>query len=280
MGTDTPLAVLSNKSQLLFNYFKQLFAQVTNPPIDCIREEIIMSTETAIGSERNLLKPSPEHARLIELKSPILTNEEFAKLKHLNLPGFKSVTFPILFKTSDGAAGMEKAMDELCGKIDQAVRDGFNVVVLSDRGVNREWAPIPSLLAVAGVHHHLIRQSTRTQVGLVLESGEPREVHHFALLIGYGAGAVTPYLAFESIEDLIRQGHITKVDEEKAIYNYVKSVNKGVLKVMSKMGISTAQSYCGAQIFEAIGLGDEIIDTYFTGTPSRVGGIGLDVIAA
>src|SRR5205085_2676950 len=177
MGTDTPLAVLSSKPQLLFNYFKQLFAQVTNPPIDCIREEIIMSTETAIGSERNLLKPGPEHARLIELKSPILTNEEFAKLKHLDLPGFKSSSVPILFRVSEGAAGLEKAMEELCQKVTQAIKDGANVVVLSDRGVSKEWAPIPSLLAVGGVHHHLIRDGMRTQVGLVLESGEPREVH-------------------------------------------------------------------------------------------------------
>jgi glutamate synthase (ferredoxin) len=198
MGTDTPLAVLSSKSQLLYNYFKQLFAQVTNPPIDCIREEIIMSTETAIGSERNLLKPGPEHARLIELKSPILTNEEFAKLKHLDLPGFKSATLPILFKVVDGPAGLERAMTELCAKVNSAVQDGCNVVVLSDRGVNAEWAPIPALLAVGGVHHHLIREGTRTQVGLVLESGEPREVHHFALLIGYGCGAINPYLAFET----------------------------------------------------------------------------------
>src|SRR5712691_3700594 len=193
MGTDTPLAVLSNKSQPLFNYFKQLFAQVTNPPIDCIREEIIMSSETAIGSEHNLLKPGPEHARLIELKSPILTNEEFAKLKHLDMPGFKSVTLPILFEVAQGTAGLEKAMDDLCRKVSQAIQDGYNVVVLSDRGVNKDCAPIPSLLAVSGVHHHLIREGTRTRVGLVLETGEPREVHHYALLIGYGAGAINPY---------------------------------------------------------------------------------------
>ena len=194
MGTDTPLAVLSNKSQPLFNYFKQLFAQVTNPPIDCIREEIITSTETAIGSEHNLLKPGPEHARQIELKSPIITNEEFAKLKHLDMPGFKSVTLPILFEVAQGVSGLDKAMDELCRKVSQAIEEGHNVVVLSDRGVNKDYAPMPSLLAVAGVHHHLIREGTRTRVGLVLESGEPREVHHFSLLIGYGCGAINPYL--------------------------------------------------------------------------------------
>src|ERR1044071_9183580 len=208
MGTDTPLAVLSNQAQPLFNYFKQLFAQVTTPPIDCIREEIIMSTETAIGSERNLLNPGPEHARLIELKSPILTNEEFAKLKHLNLPGFKSITLPILFQAADGPSGLENAMEELYCKVNEAIRDGYNVVVLSDRGVNQQWAAIPSLLAVAGVHHHMIREGTRTQVGLMLESGEPREVHHFALLLGYGAAAVNPYLAFETLHDMVRSGQL------------------------------------------------------------------------
>ncbi len=254
MGTDTPLAVLSNKSQPLFNYFKQLFAQVTNPPIDCIREEIITSTETAIGSESNLLKPGPEHARLIELKSPILTNEEFAKLKHLNLPGFKSATLPILFRVAEGPAGLERAMEELCQKVSQSIRDGTNVVVLSDRGVSPEWAPMPSLLAVAGVHHHLIREGTRTRVGLVLESGEPREVHHYALLIGYGCGAINPYLAFETLDDLLRQGLLTGIDHKTACKNYLKAAMKGVVKVISKMGISTIQSYWGAQIFEAIGL--------------------------
>ena len=279
MGTDTPLAVLSNKPHLLFNYFKQLFAQVTNPPIDCIREEIIMSTETAIGSEHNLLNPGPEHARLIELKSPILTNEEFAKLQHLDLPGFKSATLPILFKVSDGPAGLDKAMAELYIKVNDAIRDGYNVVVLSDRGVCPEWAPIPSLLAVAGVHHHLIREGTRTRVGLVLESGEPREVHHFALLIGYGCGAINPYLAFETLDDMIRQGLLTGIDHKTACKNYLKGAMKGVVKVISKMGISTIQSYWGAQIFEAIGLKKEFIDKYFTWTPSRIEGAGIEVIA-
>jgi len=278
MGTDTPLAVLSNRPQLLFNYFKQLFAQVTNPPVDCIREEIIMSTETAIGSERNLLEPSPEHARLIELKSPILTNEEFAKLKHLDLPGFKSITLPILFKVADGPGGLEQAMDQLYGRLSQAIADGYNVVVLSDRGVNREWAPIPSLLAVGGAHHHLIRQGTRTRVGLVLESGEPREIHHFSLLIGYGCGAINPYLAFQSLDDLIRQGLLTGMDHQTACKNYLKAAMKGVVKVISKMGISTIQSYWGAQIFEAIGLKESFVDRYFTWTPSRIEGVGIEVI--
>src|SRR5215471_14456119 len=279
MGTDTPLAVLSNKSQTLFNYFKQLFAQVTNPPIDCIREEIIMSTETAIGSERNLLKPGPENARLIELKSPILTNQEFAKLKHLDLPGFKSVTLPILFQAAAGPAALENAMTDLCGKVSQAIADGFNVVVLSDRGVHKEWAPIPSLLAVSGVHHHLIREGTRTKVGLVLETGEPREVHHYSLLIGYGCGAINPYLAFETLDDMLRQGLLTGIDHKTACKNYLKAAVKGVVKVISKMGISTIQSYWGAQIFEAVGLKKEFVDKYFTWTPSRVEGVGIDVIA-
>ncbi len=278
MGTDTPLAVLSNKSQSLFNYFKQLFAQVTNPPIDCIREEIITSTETAIGSERNLLKPGPENCRLIELKSPILTNEEFAKLQHVNVPGFNSATVPILFKASDGPGGLEKAMDELCRNVSKAIAEGNNIVVLSDRGVNKEWAPIPSLLAVAGVHHHLIREGTRTRVGLVLESAEPREVHHFSLLIGYGCGAINPYLAFETLDDMIRQGLLTGIDHQTACKNYLKAAMKSVVKVASKMGISTVQSYWGAQIFEAIGLKKELVDKYFTWTPSRVEGIGIDVI--
>jgi glutamate synthase (ferredoxin) len=279
MGTDTPLAVLSNQSQPLFNYFKQLFAQVTNPPIDCIREEIIMATETAIGSERNLLDPKPENARLIELKSPILTNEEFAKLKHLDLPGFKSVTVPILFKAGNGPSGLEKAMVDLCTSISKAINEGYNVVVLSDRGVNKEWAPIPSLLAVAGVHHHLIREGTRTRVGLVLESGEPREVHHFCLLLGYGCGAINPYLAFETLDDMLRQGLLNGMDHKTACKNYLKGAMKGVVKVISKMGISTIQSYWGAQIFEAIGLNKAFIDKYFTWTPSRVEGVGIDVIA-
>ena len=279
MGTDTPLAVLSDKPHLLFNYFKQLFAQVTNPPIDCIREEIIMSTETAIGSEKNLLKPGPEHARQIELKSPILTNEEFAKLKHLDLPGFKSVTVPILFRAAEGAPALEKAMAEVCGKVSRAIEEGYNVVVLSDRGVSPEWVAIPSLMAVAGVHHHLIREGTRTQVGLVLESGEPREVHHFSLLIGYGCGAINPYLAFETLEDMIQQGLLTGVDHKTARKNYLKAAMKGVVKVISKMGISTIQSYWGAQIFEAVGLKKEFIDKYFTWTPTRVQGVGVEVVA-
>ncbi len=279
MGTDTPLAVLSDKPQSLFNYFKQLFAQVTNPPIDCIREEIVTSAETTIGSERNLLKPEPESCHVIELKSPILTNEEFAKLKHINQPGFKSITLPILFDAKTGEAGLAKAMDELCASASQAIKEGVNILILSDRGVNKDKAPIPSLLAVAGLHHHLIREGTRTRVGLVLESGEPREVHHFSLLIGYGCGAINPYLAFETLDDMIRQGLLKGIKHKEACKNFAKAAVKGVVKVISKMGISTIQSYRGAQIFEAIGLKQSVIDKYFTWTASRVEGIGLDVIA-
>ena len=279
MGTDTPLAVLSDKPQSLFNYFKQLFAQVTNPPIDCIREEIVTSAETTIGSERNLLKPEPESCHVIELKSPILTNEEFAKLKHINHSTFKSVTLPILFDVKAGEAGLAKAMDDLCALASQAIKDGVNILILSDRGVNKDKAPIPSLLAVAGLHHHLIREGTRTRVGLVLESGEPREVHHFSLLIGFGCGAINPYLAFETLDDMIRQGLLKDIKRKEACKNFAKAAVKGVVKVISKMGISTIQSYRGAQIFEAIGLKQSVIDKYFTWTASRVEGIGLDVIA-
>jgi len=279
MGNDAPLAVLSSKPQLLYNYFKQLFAQVTNPPIDCIREELVTSAETTIGSERNLLKPKPMSCNLIELKTPILTNEQFAKLKYINQAGFKSWTLPILFKAAGGEAALAKAMDDLCACASSAVESGANILVLSDRGVDAELAPIPALLAVAGVHHHLIREGTRTRVGLVLESGEPREVHHFSLLIGYGAGAINPYVAFETLDDMIRQGLLTKITHKDACKNFVKAAVKGVVKVTSKMGISTIQSYRGAQIFEAIGLHPSVVEKYFTGTASRVGGIGLDVIA-
>ncbi len=279
MGTDTPLAVLSDKPQLLYNYFKQLFAQVTNPPIDCIREEIVTSAETTIGSERNLLDPKAESCRLIELKTPILTNEELAKLQYISEPGFKAITLPIIFRAAEGANGLQEAMESICRDASRAIGEGANILILSDRGTNREFAPVPALLAVSGLHHHLIREGTRTRVGLVLESGEPREVHHFSLLIGYGCGAINPYLAFETIDDMIAQGLLPNVDSKTARKNYVKAAVKGVVKVISKMGISTIQSYRGAQVFEAIGLNEGVINKYFTWTPSRVGGISLDVIA-
>jgi glutamate synthase (ferredoxin) len=282
MGNDAALAVLSDRPQLLYNYFKQLFAQVTNPPVDAIREELIMSMDTTIGREYNLLEPRPLSARQIKLKSPILRNDELDKLRQIeSIWGgrFKSVTLPILFRADEGAEGLERALAALCRHASAAIARGYEFIILSDRATDRNNAPIPALLAIAGVHHHLIRQGTRTHVSLVLETCEPREVHHFALLIGYGAGAINPYLAFETLEDLIDQGQLAGVDKQKAVKNYIKAVNKGVLKVMSKMGISTAQSYCGAQIFEAIGLSQDFVDRYFTWTPSRVGGVGLDVIA-
>ncbi len=279
MGTDTPLAILSNRSKLLYDYFQQLFAQVTNPPIDSIREEIITSAETTIGAERNLLKPEPESCHLIELKTPILSDAELAKLKHISEGGFKSVTLSTLFDPKSGVSGLESAIAEICAKADQAIADGVNILILSDRGVDPANAPIPALLAVSGLHHHLIRTGTRTRVGLVLESGEPREVHHFALLIGYGCGAINPYLAFETIKDMIDQRLLVNVEFKTACKNFIKSATKGVTKVASKIGISTIQSYRGAQIFEAVGLNQDVIKKYFTWTASRIEGADLEVIA-
>jgi glutamate synthase (ferredoxin) len=306
MGTDTPLAVLSNKPQLLYNYFKQLFAQVTNPPIDPIREEIITSTETMVGSEGNLLKPTPESCRMIKLEHPLLTNEDLEKLRHVDRTGFKAITLPILFKSRTGfqpvqqpqhqsgeqnvgcadagrqdacpTLNLEAALDQLFVAADKAIAGGSNIIILSDRGISAEKAPIPAMLAVSGLHHHLIRQGTRTRVGLVLESGEPREVHHFALLIGYGCSAINPYLAYESLDDLIHEGLLPGLDHKTAVKKYIKAVVKGVVKTMAKMGISTVQSYRGAQIFEAIGLNHNVIDRYFTWTVSRVEGVGLEVL--
>jgi glutamate synthase (ferredoxin) len=278
MGTDTPLAVLSERPQLLYNYFKQLFAQVTNPPVDGIREEFVMSADTCVGPEANMLEPSPECARQIRLPSPILTNEELEKLRRLGgsdntsaKSEFRSVNFSTIFPVAVGGKGLATAIDDLCKQSSAAIAAGYDLIILSDRGVNAEMAPIPALLAVAAVHHHLIREGTRTHVGLIVESGEPREVHHFALLLGYGAAAINPYLVFETLHDS---------DAPDAVHNYVSAINHGIIKVISKMGISTTQGYCGAQIFEAIGLHQDLIDKYFTWTPSRVGGAGLDAIAA
>ncbi len=279
MGTDTPLAVLSNRPRLLYDYFKQLFAQVTNPPLDAIREELVTSMASTIGPERNLLKAEPESCRQIACRYPIVDNAEVAKLRHINQPGFRSITLPMLFRPEQDGPGLERAMGELCARASDAVDAGYTIVILSDRGVNEEFAPIPSLLATAGVHHHLVRGGTRTKCALVVETGEAREVHHMALLIGYGAGAVNPYLAFESLDDMIREGALVGVTYDRAVKNYMRALNKGILKVMSKMGISTAQSYCGAQIFEAIGLAQEFVDKCFTWTASRIGGVGIDVIA-
>jgi glutamate synthase (ferredoxin) len=279
MGTDTPLAVLSEKPQLVYNYFKQLFAQVTNPPIDAIREEIITSAFTLIGSGKNLLKPTPDSCRMIQLHGPILDNEQLSQLRHIDKPGFKSVTLPILYPVEKDGAGLEASLAELFAKASQAIKDGANILILSDRGVTHDLAAIPALLAVSGLHHHLIREGTRTKIGLVLESGEPREVHHMAVLIGYGCGAINPYLAFEAIDDMIREGLLEGVDHKKGVKNFIKACTKSVIKTMSKMGISTVASYRGAQIFEAIGLNKDVISKYFTGTSSQVEGAGIDIIA-
>ncbi|MEB3100886.1 glutamate synthase large subunit [Ferviditalea candida] len=275
MGIDSPLAVLSDKPQLLYDYFKQLFAQVTNPPIDAIREELITATVTTIGPEGNLLDPKPESCRQIRIKTPILTNEEMAKLRHIRREGFKTAELPYLYKAAHGEKGLEQALTGLFAEADKAIRQGATLLLLTDRGMNAELAAIPALLAVSSLHHHLIRSGTRTKVSLILETGEAREVQHFALLIGYGASVINPYLALESLDDMIRQEEIVNIDHQKAVYNYIKASTKGISKVLSKMGISTIQSYRGAQIFEAIGLSKPFVDRYFTWTPSRIGGIGL-----
>ncbi len=279
MGTDTALAVLSSRPRPLYDYFKQLFAQVTNPPLDQIREELVTSMESTVGPERNLLKPEPESCRQIVIPDPVLSSEEVAKLRHLAHPWFRSITLPMLYPVAEGAAGLERALEVLRARASEAIAAGHNILILSDRGITRERAAIPSLLATAAVHHHLVQRGERTRCGLVVETGDAREVHHMCLLIGYGAGAVNPWVAFETLDDMIGQGLLPGVEWTKAVRNYIKALNKGILKVMAKMGISTLQSYCGAQIFEAIGLNRDVVDRYFTGTASRVSGIGLDVIA-
>jgi glutamate synthase domain-containing protein 2/glutamate synthase domain-containing protein 3 len=281
MGTDTPLACLSDRPQLLYNYFKQLFAQVTNPPLDANFEALVTSLITYLGHEGNLLEESPRAAHLVKLKTPVLSNTDLAKLREIQAGDFKSITLEMLFEASEGAAGLQKSLDELCEKAKQAVDDGYSILILTDRGVNQNRAPIPSLLATAAVHHHLIRAGTRTQAGLVIETGDAREVHHFCLLIGYGAGAINPYVAFETIADLHKDGILPKeLTLDQAKKNFIKAANKGIIKVASKMGISTVQSYRGAQIFEAIGIGEEVIEKYFAGTASRIGGIDMEIIAA
>ncbi|HTQ57328.1 MAG TPA: glutamate synthase large subunit [Bryobacteraceae bacterium] len=280
MGTDTPLACLSDRPQPLFNYFKQLFAQVTNPPIDPIREEMVMSLISYIGTERNILEETPQHCHTLKLPHPILSNRDLEKLRRVSHGDFLATTLPTLFPVAaanpaggpaDCAASLERALDSLCRRASLAIQSGYTLLILSDRGLDREYAPIPSLLALTAVHNHLVREKTRTQVALIIESGEPREVMHFALLIGYGASAVNPYLAFETLSQL--------PDPAQAQAHYIKAVNKGLLKTFSKMGISTLQSYRGAQVFEAIGLNRELVDKYFTGTASRIEGVGLDVLA-
>ena len=279
MGNDSPLAALSDKPKLLYNYFKQLFAQVTNPPIDSIREEVVTSTITTLGSEGNLLEPKAESCRQIQLNRPIISNDELEQLRVLDRPGFKSATLPILYDVSGGGAALAQSMEKLFQAADKLVASGVNILILSDRGMNEKEAAIPALLAVSGLHHHLIDNGMRTKIGLVLESGEPREVHHFALLAGYGAGAVNPYLVFESIEDVINRKKLINIDAEKAMNQYIKAAVKGIVKTMSKMGISTIQSYRGAQIFEAVGLNSAVVDKYFKRTASRIEGIDIDGVA-
>ena len=275
MGADAPLAILSEKPQLLYNYFKQMFAQVTNPPIDSIREEMVTSTRVMLGNSGNLTDPNKTGTYALSMRTPILTNQELASIKALDCRRMKSVTLPILFDPSKGVDGMREALKELCEKAEEAARTDQNVLILSDRGVDANHAPIPALLAVAAVHNHLIRKVLRTEIGLILESGEPREVHHFCTLIGYGVTAINPYLAFETVKDLHARKRLGDITLEKAEQNYLKAAVGGIMKVMSKMGISTVRSYHGAQIFEALGLNSDFIKKYFVNTPTRIGGIGL-----
>ena len=280
MGTDVPLACLSDRPQSLFNYFKQLFAQVTNPPIDPIREEMVMSLISYIGTERNILDETPENCHTLKLPHPILTNRDLEKLRRVSSGDLLATTLPALFRAADGEAGLRHSLEDLSTRAAHAVHSGYTLLILSDRGVDPTYAPIPSLLAMAAVHNRLVREKTRTQVALIIESGEPREVMHFALLIGYGASAINPYLAIETLHDLKRRGLLPDdVSAEYAEKNFIKAINKGLLKTFSKMGISTLQSYRGAQVFEAVGLNQFLIDAYFSGTASRIEGVGLDVLA-
>jgi glutamate synthase (ferredoxin) len=280
MGWDTPLACLSDHPQSLFNYFRVLFAQVTNPPIDPIREELVMSLVSYIGQERNILDEEPINCHTLRLDHPVLTNRDLERLRRVSQGDFLATTLPVLYRVGSGEKGLRDALNGLCRRATLALRSGYTLLILSDRGVDDEYAPIPSLLALTAVHNHLVREATRSQCALVVESGEPREVMHFALLIGYGASAVNPYLAVETLEDMAKRGHLPEGHTfATALKNYKKSINKGLLKTFSKMGISTLQSYRGAQVFEAIGLSKSLVQKYFTGTPSRIEGIGLDVIA-
>jgi len=283
MGNDAPLAPLSERPRLIFDYFRQLFAQVTNPPLDAIREELVTSMGSTLGPEENLLQPSAASCRQIVLPYPVIDNDELAKLIHVdrdgNMTGYRAAIFQGLYDVAGGGDALRAAIEDVRRKVSAAIADGIRIVILSDRHSSRDRAPIPSLLLTSAVHHHLIREKTRTNVGMVIETGDAREVHHIALLIGYGAGAVNPYLAFESVEALVAAGVVKDLDAHAAVKNYVKAMGKGVLKVMSKMGISTVASYTGAQVFEAIGLSKSVVDEYFTGTVSRLDGIDLDGIA-
>lgn len=282
MGSDTPVAVLSERPRLLFDYFVQQFAQVTNPPLDSIREEVVTSLSLGLGPERNLLDWGPEHTRVITLDFPVIDNDELAKLQNIDkaLAGRRSVTIRGLYHYDQGRGALEARLDAICAEVDEAIADGAEFVILSDRDSNKEQVPIPSLLLVSAVHHHLIRRQNRMKVGLVVEAGDVREVHHVATLLGYGASAVNPYLAMETVEYLVRAGFITGITPEKAVKNLIYALGKGVLKIMSKMGISTVSSYAGAQVFEAVGLSTEFVQKYFTGTETKLGGIGIEQVAA
>ena len=281
MGSDTPIAVLSDRPRLLFDYFTQQFAQVTNPPLDSIREEVVTSMRLGLGPERNLLDATPAHARQVSLEFPVIDNDELAKIQHIDgRNSTRAITIRALFDVMRGEKSLAKRLAEMCAEADKAIASGTEFIVLSDRDSDKDWAPIPSLLSLAAVHHHLIRAGTRMNAALIVEAGDVREVHHVATLIGYGASAVNPYLAMETAEDLVRRGMITAVTPEKAVKNLIKALGKGVLKIMSKMGISVVGSYAGAQCFEAVGLSQDLVDKYFSGTRSILGGVGLDVIAA
>jgi glutamate synthase (NADPH) large chain len=277
------VAVLSERPRLLFDYFSQLFAQVTNPPLDAIREELVTSLQSQLGPEQNLLAAGPASCRTIVVPFPVLGNDDLAKIVKINddgeYPGFSSYVVRGVFNAAEGGPGLRKRLDEINSEVSRAIAEGARLIVLSSRGVDRDHAPIPSLLLTGAVHHHLVRERSRTRVGLIVESGDAREVHHIALLIGYGAAAVNPYLAMATVEDLALRGDIPGVDAPTAARNLVKALGKGVRKTMSKMGVSTVASYTGAQIFEAFGLGAEVVDSCFTGTTSRLGGVGFDVLA-
>jgi glutamate synthase (NADPH/NADH) large chain len=278
MGNDTPIALFSEKPQLLFNYFRQQFAQVTNPPIDPIREELVMSLEGYIGAlDKNLLAPSEELCKMVHIKQPVLTNRDIDILRHINYKGFRTRTLDMTFPAANGAAGMEAAVARLCSESEQAVEEHYNYVILSDRNVSETQAAIPSVLAVSAVHHHLIDKRKRTKTAVIVETGEARELMHFALLLGYGASAVNPYMAYAVLSNLVKERTLS-LDYATAEKNFIKATGKGLLKVISKMGISTIGSYRGAQLFEAIGLSQEVIDKYFTGTSSPIGGADLEDI--
>jgi glutamate synthase (NADPH/NADH) large chain len=283
MGTDTAIAVLSDRPRLLYDYFTQLFAQVTNPPLDAIREELVTSLLSTLGPEANVLEPTADSCRQIVLPMPVIDNDDLAKLLYVNedgsTPGFRGFAIDGLFEVAGGGEALARAIEDVRRRVTAAIGDGADVIVLSDRNSTAEWAPIPSLLMVSAVHHHLVRNKTRTRVGLVVESGDAREVHHMALLKGFGAAAINPYLAFETIDDMIASGILVGVTARQAQKNYIKAASKGIIKVMSKMGISTVASYTGAQVFEAVGLASDVVDEYFTGTVSRIGGVGLEVLA-